>query len=340
MQPHKINEQLDHFKSLLYGDEDTVLEQGQFLPLQQLMSSLASEASLLPYLSKLLPLSLKLFDHHDINLKLVGVVCVDIIVTNVPHHHLAHSGTDFLLMDSLSKSLSHPDSKFLMQVIPLTVRAAQLFCLKINKLEDLFLQIHDMIERTDEINKKACLWSAVSPMLKLLGPSTIKFVSHYLMPLISDQLSYPLVVIRDGKSTSEDNVVSLFSETIQSMITMIQMVPAEVFDRHLKPCILILSKFIYCNSSFFSQNSSEDQTAASILLRERITCALELFDSFDHSVYQKCINLILFGVEAVVKEDSPSALIQEKLFEKKKALETLFGVDLISASMNPTNLSD
>ena len=327
MRPGETHKQLEHFKDLLYGDEDNVLDPSQFIPLQQLMSSLAAEASLLPHLSKLLPLSLKLFDHHDINLKLIGVECVDIIVNNVPHNHLAQSGTDFLLMDSLSRSLYQRDSAFLIRVIPLTVRAAQLFSLKIEKLEDLFLQIHLMLETTDEIDKKACLWSAVPHVLTLLGSSTIKFVTHYLMPLLTDQLSYPLVVIRDGKSTSEDNVITLFSETVQSMVTMIQIVPAEVFNRHLKACILILAKFIFSNSSFFAQNATEDQTAAALRLRERITHALELLNSFDQVIYQKCMNSIANGIETILEEDSLNVEIQEKLIQRKRILEIVLAVD-------------
>ena len=318
---------LDTFKDLLYGDEDSPLTADQFAPLLQLVQRLGQTASLVHFLPKVLPLSLKLLDHHDASLKIVGVSCIDCIVDSVPSHHLSQSGTDLLLLDTLLKSLNYNDTDFLRVVIPVILKSTRIFRLAPVKLDDLFLNVHQSIGMTCEIDKKDVLWSAMSPLIELLGVSSVKFVSHYIMPMISDQLSFPLAVVRDGNSASDENVISLFKGTLKTISALVNTVPSEILHPHMDSLVLSLAKFVFSNATFFSSRETEFKFKGEIDLRDLTRDTVNVLRSVDEEKFHRLTQIIFTelskGPEVEMKADR-LADFEPKLLCKKQAMEVIF----------------
>lgn len=330
MQPtQKIDEQLDQFKNLLYGNEDTVLTKQQFEPLKELICNLATDhRELISYLPKLLPLSLKLLDHHDSDLKIIGVKCIDSLVTNVPVSHLSQSGTDLVILDVLTKSVNHIDIECVKWVLPLLVKCCKLFKLQVKKVEELFLQIHQLILMANEMEKKSFLWSTLPNLIDLLGMSSVKFLSHYIIPLFVDQMSFPLEIIRNGKSTSDVIVVTLFINVLSTVNKLLSIVPKERISSHFATIMLSLGKFIFSNSKFFETHLQVNEKGDSsndegVKLFNCTKETIKLLKSLDCEKYEKLCKIL---IEEIVKppQDSNVVKVTDDLIKKKKVIEGIF----------------
>lgn len=251
----------ERLKDQLYNDDDPGLVR-DFTTLRDIICSLDGK-DCLKHWSRVLPVSLKLIDHHDFEAKGNGVQCVSHLIKNVDHNHIVNTGSDALFLDSLQKCLYFPDVCLVDAVLPvihLILQNKSFSCSSPDVLDKIMdVIIRGIIMSTDK-EAKTVYWKHMSSFISLQGLAFVRY-SKQFMKLIEDQLSYPLMQVSQ----------QLFLNVLQTISSFISATSPRI--KIYSPQLLFsLMSFQHSN-----HDALEKQTTVRLMLR-RVIVQIEYLD--------------------------------------------------------------
>lgn len=226
-------EQLDKWKSSLESEFSPV----EYSDLEALICSLQPRDVSL-HLLKVLPLSLRLLDHHHVPNKFLGLRCVAHIKDSVPERDLRSQGLDLLFLHSLKNGLFVDSDEFLEQLLPLQLAFLHYFKTESKPFSDHVDDVADVIlqnmELTSKVERKRVYWKNLSNYL-LFPDLSIKY-SKRIVSILEDQLSFPL----------QDSVREMFLNVIQSTHSFVVSAECRMKDWQDR-LVFIIIKFVHAN---------------------------------------------------------------------------------------------
>ena len=248
MQP-LLDRRLDDWHLRLSGDQPGT----DYQPLLSLITSLDA-ASLRRLLARVLPLSLRLLDHHHAANKLLGIQAISHVISLLPHHELSRMGTDQLLMHSLKNCLAFEE--LVLSVMPPLMAAMKKFQVDPTSAtaDDVLLTIMRGLEMSSSLASKLIYWKSLHQTIDFVGVSVIR-LSKRIMIRMTDHLSYPLT------AESEE----MFSELLTCVDSFVQ-VTRERSHRFSAEVLFAVCSFLYSNYKGI-RDCNQVQDASLALLR-------------------------------------------------------------------------
>ena len=259
-------EKLDKWKGSLESEFNPV----EYNDLEALICSLDPRDVRL-HLLKVLPLSLRLLDHHHIPNKFLGLKCVAHIKDSVPKSDLKSQGVDMLFLHTLKKGLFVDSDEFLRELLPVQLtflhhfkNGSKPFSDHVDDVADVILQ---NMELSSKVERKRVYWKNLSSYLLFLELSTVKY-SKRIVCVLEDQLSFPL----------QDIVREMFLNVIQTTHSFI--VSAGPRSKHWQDRLLfIIIRFVHSNIEHICKDKE--------MVKEVISTTQLLKDSDETSFEEK-----------------------------------------------------
>jgi len=167
---------------------------------------------------KILPVSLKLVDHHDLKNKLLGVSCVRHLLETLEDGHLKETGSDGLFFQSLQSCLYFPDVTVADEALSVLHSLLKKFPSQDN-LDSITEMIIRGISMAGNHSDKRIYWKQMTCFIQLQGLAAVRF-SKDIIKLIQDQLSYPLTEETESLFLSVLEAVSGFVEVTKERINV------------------------------------------------------------------------------------------------------------------------
>lgn len=270
-----VTEILDKWKLSLESDLLPV----KYFELQIFICSLRKD-EVKDHLFKVLPLTLKLLDHHHIPNRFLGLKCIDHIKECIRLTELKNNGMDMLLLHTLKNGLRVDDDEYLEELLPIQLKFLNDFKNQSTSFNDHVDETFDLIlvnmELTAKVNRKRVYWKNMSSYIEFLDINCVKY-SKRIVSLLEDQLSFPL----------QDSVREMFTNVIRSTYSFIRM--AEPRIKHWQDNLLfILLKFAHSNL---------DQISNDELMINQLIKTLELLKKSDEESFLSKIQFVQNSVD-------------------------------------------
>ena len=260
---------------LLSSDE----RRDEYQDLQELICSLDSHV-LWKELSRVLPLVLRLLDHHHVPNKLLGIKCIKHVLKSVGVEDLRSRGLDSLLLHSLKASLYIKDIQFLDQLIQVIILSLQVFRSKSqefeDKLEDIFEELLSKLRICSSMNEKVVYWSHLPQFFQMLGLASVKYTKR-MLELLEDQLSFAI--------NAENE--SLFISAFKSFHEFLEMTAPRT-PINMSRYLLLIMKCVFINLDCIQNHE--------VVLTELRLC-VDVLKKRDESTFKKSADMFTDGIE-------------------------------------------
>lgn len=279
-----VSDVLDKWKNALKSDFIPVV----YSDLQAFICSLRKD-EVKDHLINVLPLSLRLLDHHHTPNRFLGLKCLDHVKECVPLLELKKHGMDMLLLHSLKNGLHVDSDEYLGELLPFQLRFLTDFKYESPVFDDHVDDVFDLMmknmELTCKVGRKEVYWQNMSSYISLLGVNCVKY-SKRIVSLLEDQLSFPV----------QDSVREMFVDVTRSTRSFIESAEPRIKGWQDK-LLFILLKFAHSNLNYISNDE---------LLRMELTGALDLLKKSDEKSF---LAKIQFVDESAVNNPSVKNLL-------------------------------
>lgn len=193
------------------------------------------ERQLVQHLSRVLPLSLRLLDHHFVPNKSLGVRAVSHLMQTLPVQTLSSTGSDHLLMHSLKSCLAHEE--LLLEVLPVLILAMRRTGTDpvSETADEILLTIVRGLDLSTSLKSKRIYWKSLHLVTEFVGLAVVR-LSKRIVKRMADHLSYPLT-----KESEE-----MFHELLVTSDNFVK-VTSERADRFCPEILFTVCSFCYSN---------------------------------------------------------------------------------------------
>ena len=243
-----LQQRLNHWNQQLSADGNI-----DYQPLVDLVMTL-DDYQLQLHFSRVLPLSLRLLDHHHLPNKQLGMTCISFLISHVPKSLLRETGSDQLLIFSLKSCLAHED--MVLSVMPVLIGTMRRFGTDplSSTADDVLLTIVNGLDLSSSPGSKLIYWKSLKLVIDFVGVSIARLIKR-IIHRMTDHLSYPL-------SEESDQ---MFCSLLLCARSLVKAVP----DRcHRFSAELLFAVLSFCFSNYKSvQSSHQIRLALRSLLR-------------------------------------------------------------------------
>lgn len=260
-----MEHELDKWNERISSDQ-----QADFGPLVKLITSLSPD-QVNKHFSRILPLSLRLLDHHYIPNKLLGVTAISHLVQSLPVSVLRNTGSDQLLMHSLKSCLVHED--MVLPVLPILIQSMRRSGIDplSETCDDVVLMILKGLDLSSSLSSKQIYWKSLFLIIDFVGLSIVR-LSKRIIKRMNDHLSYPL--------TPESN--QMFHELLTAVHSFVVVAQSRV--HRFSPDILF-AVFSFCYSNYKAVQSNP-------AIRSDVVTLLQAIGVMDSASVQHAIDVI------------------------------------------------
>lgn len=257
-----MDKELDSWNERFFSDQ-----QADYEPLVRLITSLRND-QLSKYLSRVLPLSLRLLDHHHVPNKLLGVEAISFLTENLPAPLLSSTGSDHLLIHSLKSSLAHED--MVLPVLPALIKSMRRASIDplSETCDDIVIAILKGLDLATALSSKLIYWKSLFLIIGFVGLSIIRYCKRVIKRM-SDHLSYPL--------TQESD--QMFHELLTAVQSFVRVTEPR-FDRFSAEVLFAVCSFCYSN---YKVVRISDQIRSDVQSLLRIIATMDA-PSFQHAI--------------------------------------------------------
>ena len=260
-----MDKELDRWNKQLSSDQQIDYE-----PLVALISSMDTN-QLSKYFARVLPLSLRLLDHHHVPNKMHGVQAISHLLENLPASIRSSTGSDQLLIHSLKNCLVHEE--MVLQVLPVLIKCMQRS--SIDPLsgtgDDIVLSILRGLDLSSTLSSKQIHWKSLNLVIGFVGLPIIR-VCKRVIKRMSDHLSYPL--------TPESS--HMFHELLAAIQSFVRVTEARA--HRFSPEVL----FAACSFSY----SNYEAVRTSDQIRYDIQSLLQTIAAIDATSFQHVVDVV------------------------------------------------